>query len=415
MVELSLDSVTKRYDDAQGTETAVDDLSLTVEDELLVLLGPSGCGKTTTLRMIAGLETVTSGTITIGDRDVTDLHPSDRSIAMVFQDYGLYTTMSVRQNMAYGLKHSTNLSADERDERVESMAEMFDIADLLGRDIDQLSGGQKQRVSLGRAMVREPDVFLLDEPLASLDAKLRSEMRTELQQLQQDLDITTVYVTHDQKEAMTMGDKVAVLDDGVLRQLGDPETVYSDPADRFVADFLGNPSMNQFETTVHRDDSDLAFEFDGVVLARLPADAVLLSDGDDAVVGLRPENLHLSPADATGGEVTSADGETTPDGGRTDGDRASNGGADDEGSERTNPDDRSPGFVAEVGVTEYQGNDNFVHLRLGETELTAVVPPSVAPNAGDRVVVSVAPDDVYVFDAETGTALTTAGGQQAER
>jgi multiple sugar transport system ATP-binding protein len=375
MVELSLENVTKRYDDAQGVETAVEDLSLTVEDELLVLLGPSGCGKTTTLRMIAGLESVTSGTITVGGRDVTDRHPSERSIAMVFQDYGLYTTMSVRENMAYGLKHSTDLSAPERTERVEAMAEMFGIEELLDRDIGQLSGGQKQRVSLGRAMVREPDVFLLDEPLASLDAKLRSEMRTELQQLQRDLDITTVYVTHDQKEAMTMGDEVAVLDDGELRQIGDPETVYRDPADRFVAAFLGNPSMNQFETTVRADGRDLAFESGNTTLARLPADAVPLSDGDDATLGLRPENIRLTAADGA------------------------------------NPDaaDRG-GFVAEVGVTEYQGNDNFVHLRLGDANLTAVVPPSVSPDPGDRVTVSVAPEDAYVFDAETGTALATAGG-----
>ena len=222
MVTLSIDGLTKRYDDAQGTETAVDDVSLTVEDELLVLLGPSGCGKTTILRTIAGLESATEGRITVDGLDVTDRHPSDRSIAMVFQDYGLYTTMSVRKNMAYGLKHSTDLSRDERADRVEAMAELFGIEALLDREIDQLSGGQKQRVALGRAMVREPDVFLLDEPLASLDAKLRSEMRTELQQLQADLDITTVYVTHDQKEAMTMGDRVAILDDGVLQQHGPP-------------------------------------------------------------------------------------------------------------------------------------------------------------------------------------------------
>lgn len=385
MVELRLENVTKQYDDAQGVETAVEDLSLTVEDELLILLGPSGCGKTTTLRMIAGLETVTSGTIAIDGRDVTERHPSERSIAMVFQDYGLYTTMSVRENMAYGLKHSTDLSAAERAERVESMAERFDIGDLLDRDVDQLSGGQKQRVALGRAMVREPDVFLLDEPLASLDAKLRSEMRTELQQLQRDLDITTVYVTHDQKEAMTMGDEVAVLDDGELRQVGDPETVYGDPADRFVADFLGNPSMNQFETKVRADDRHLAFEHDGATLARVPASAVPLSDGDDAVVGLRPETLRLAGAEATD---ASADGGSAGDP-SLDADRG--------------------GFEAEVSVTEYQGNDNFVHLRLDDRELTAVVPPSVSPAPGDRVVVSVAPEDVYVFDAETGRKLATAG------
>jgi multiple sugar transport system ATP-binding protein len=287
----------------------------------------------------------------------------------------------------------TVISAPERTERVEAMAEMFGIEELLDRDIGQLSGGQKQRVSLGRAMVREPDVFLLDEPLASLDAKLRSEMRTELQQLQRNLDITTVYVTHDQKEAMTMGDEVAVLDDGALRQIGDPETVYRDPADRFVAAFLGNPSMNQFETTVRADGRDLAFESGNTTLARLPADAVPLSDGDDATLGLRPENIRL------GSTATSADGGST---------------------DEQNPPDAADrgGFVAEVGVTEYQGNDNFVHLRLGDANLTAVVPPSVSPDPGDKVAVSVAPEDVYVFDAETGTALATASdsteGQRAD-
>jgi multiple sugar transport system ATP-binding protein len=227
-------------------------------------------------------------------------------------------------------------------------------------------------------------------------------MRTELQQLQRDLDITTVYVTHDQKEAMTMADQLAVLDDGELRQIGDPETVYSDPADRFVAEFLGNPSMNQFEATVRADGDEAAFEYDGATLARVPADAVPPSDGDEAVVGLRPETLRLDAAEAAQGEDETPDGDASADGGSTD---------------RVRPDDQadSSGFAAEVRVTEYQGNDNFVHLRVGDGELTAVVPPSVAPDPGDRVVVSVAPDDVYVFDPETGTALTTAGRNRERR
>ncbi|QIO21377.1 ABC transporter ATP-binding protein [Haloarcula sp. JP-L23] len=378
MVELDIDSVTKRYDDAQGTETAVSDFSLTVEDELLVLLGPSGCGKTTTLRMIAGLETVSDGAIRIDGRDVTGLDPSDRSIAMVFQDYGLYTMMSVRENMAYGLKHSTDLPAAEREARVEEMAEMFDIADLLDRPVTDLSGGQKQRVSLGRAMVREPDVFLLDEPLASLDAKLRSEMRTELQRLQSELDITTVYVTHDQKEAMTMADRIAVLDDGVLQQAGPPDRVYADPTNRFVADFLGNPSMNQLSAVLDRQDGHrytARYPVDDptVSLAAVPS-GVTSTPGEEVVVGIRPEDIDI--------DAPSTDG---------------------------------PTFEAEVVVTEYQGSDNFVHLLVGETEVTAVSPPSVKPEPGDAVHLSVSPSDVYLFDAETGEVIATSARSVAAR
>jgi multiple sugar transport system ATP-binding protein len=351
---------------------------MTVEDDLLVLLGPSGCGKTTTLRMIAGLESVTDGAITIDGRDITDLHPSNRSIAMVFQDYGLYTMMSVRKNMAYGLKHSTDLSKAERDARVEEMAQMFGIGDLLERDVTELSGGQKQRVALGRAMVREPDVFLLDEPLASLDAKLRSEMRTELQQLQEELDITTVYVTHDQKEAMTMADQVAILNDGTLRQFGPPEDVYDDPEDRFVADFLGNPSMNQLPAIARDEGSRLGFEADvgdrAVRIASVPAESVSLHGGEQVLVGLRPEDLRLT---------------------------------------RHETSDAS--FDAQVSVTEYQGNDNFVHLSVGERQLTAVVPPTVAPEAGETVTVSVPETAVHLFDVDTGETIRTDVGvvQQA--
>jgi multiple sugar transport system ATP-binding protein len=370
MVELTLTDVTKRFDDAQGTEVAVDDVSLTVEDELVVLLGPSGCGKTTTLRMIAGLEPVTDGRISIDGRDVTDLHPSDRSIAMVFQDYGLYRTMSVRENMAYGLKHSTSLSAGERRDRVEEMATMFGIEGLLDRDVSDLSGGQKQRVALGRAMVREPDVFLLDEPLASLDAKLRSEMRTELQQLQSKLDITTVYVTHDQKEAMTMADRVAILDAGRLQQVGPPEEVYDAPTNRFVADFLGNPPMNQLPgVVVDGGPSSYRVQYAGetaVTLGTVPASTRGVSPGDEVVVGMRPESLSLS----------------TP-----------------------GPDDT--GFTGTVTVTEYQGNDNFVHFAVGDEALTAVVRPDVELAAGERVAVTVPPEGIYLFDPQTGDTLST--------
>ncbi|MFB6126222.1 MAG: ABC transporter ATP-binding protein, partial [Halolamina sp.] len=321
----------------------------------------------------------------IDGADVTDRHPSERSIAMVFQDYGLYTTMSVAENMAYGLKHSTSMTAAERRTKVEEMAEMFGIEELLDRDVGDLSGGQKQRVSLGRAMVREPDVFLLDEPLASLDAKLRSEMRTDLQQLQAEMDITTVYVTHNQKEAMTMADRIAVLDDGVLQQADAPETVYSNPTNRFVADFLGNPPMNQLDAVVERGAKSGTYAircFDedaAITVARVSEPPAGLSPGDEVVFGVRPEALSVE-SDAT--DATDA----------TD----------------------ARGFDGTVAVTEYQGNDNFIHCRVAETELTAVVPPTVQPAAGETVGLSVAPGDVYLFDPSTGAALLTAGETPSE-
>jgi multiple sugar transport system ATP-binding protein len=246
---------------------------------------------------------------------------------------------------------------------------MFGIEALLERDVADLSGGQKQRVALGRAMVREPDVFLLDEPLASLDAKLRSEMRTELQQLQSKLDITTVYVTHNQKEAMTMADRVVVLDDGRLQQVGPPEEVYAVPTNRFVADFLGNPPMNQLPGVVADGGSaayDVRYAHDAAVtLGTVPASTRGVAPGDRVVVGMRPESLSLSAA-----------------------------GTD------------AAGFAGTVTVTEYQGNDNFVHFEVGDEALTAVVSPDVELAPGERVSVHVAPEDLYVFDPESGETLS---------
>ena len=368
MAELDLNDVTKVYDDAQGTETAVEGLDLTVEDgEFVVFVGPSGCGKSTSLRMIAGLETVTEGTIEIDDREVQHLAPSERSVAMVFQSYALYSKMTASENMGYGLKHSTDLSKEERRERVEEAARLLDIEELRDDYPDEMSGGQKQRVALGRAIVRDPDVFLLDEPLSNLDAKLRARMRTELQQIQEDLGVTTVYVTHDQTEAMTMADRIAVMDDGELQQVDPPEVAYDHPANEFVATFLGSPSMNNFETVVRSERNRLLFEREGTVFASTPTDAVDVADGDVVKLGLRPEDLRFE--------------------GDTDG----------------------PRFRATVSVTEYQGNDNFVHLTVADQELTARVPPSVRPDSGDTVDVSVAPEDVYLFDGSTGEALKTRG------
>lgn len=368
MSTLELNGITKIYDDAQGRETAAESIDLSVNSgEFIVLVGPSGCGKSTTLRMLAGLETVTSGTIEINDRQVQDLAPSERSIAMVFQSYALYTKMTARENMGYGLKHSTDLSASERQRTVDEIAELLDIADLLDDLPNEMSGGQKQRVALGRAIVRDPDVFLLDEPLSNLDAKLRARMRTELQQIQNNLGVTTVYVTHDQTEAMTMADRIAIMDDGKLQQVAPPETAYDHPTNEFVATFLGSPSMNTFDVTVESSSGDLVFRSDGTTFASVPVDTVDLDDGDHVRLGLRPEDF------------------------------------------RIDEDAQSGRFEASVTVAEYQGNDNFIHLSVGDRTLTARVPPAVYPEPGAVVGVSVNPVDVYLFDPDTGAAIKTRG------
>ena len=290
MAELTLDGVTKRFGDGDGGIVAVDEASLAVEDgEFLVLVGPSGCGKSTTLRMIAGLETVTDGDIVLDGRAINDEQPKNRDIAMVFQSYALYPHMTARENMSFGLEESTDLSDDEISKHVEDTAATMGITELLDRTPGELSGGQQQRVALGRAIVRDPEVFLLDEPLSNLDAKLRSSMRTELQRLQEDLDVTTVYVTHDQTEAMTMGDRIAVLDDGRLQQVGTPLECYHEPANRFVAGFIGEPSMNFFETTVGDDGlSGERFEYP---LSAETRDA--LGETDRVTLGIRPEDIEL--------------------------------------------------------------------------------------------------------------------------
>jgi multiple sugar transport system ATP-binding protein len=279
MAAIQLDHVTKSY----GAVTAVDDISLQVEDgEFLVLVGPSGCGKSTLLRMIAGLEDVTEGEILIGDRDVTDLPPRSRDIAMVFQTYALYPHMSVRQNMGYGLK-ARRVDKPEIVRRVTEVAELLGLADLLERRPAQLSGGQRQRVAMGRAIVREPKAFLLDEPLSNLDAKLRVGMRASLAQLHQRLGVTTVYVTHDQTEAMTLGERVAVMRDGKVLQVDRPKDLYERPSNLFIASFIGSPTMNLVQATVHGD--GLSFgQF------RVPfADGRPEGLPETVVLGIRPE------------------------------------------------------------------------------------------------------------------------------
>ncbi|SHH28280.1 ABC transporter ATP-binding protein [Halobaculum gomorrense] len=367
MAQLSLDHLTKVFTDDDGSDiVAVDDVTVNIEDgEFLVLVGPSGCGKSTTLRMVAGLETVTSGDIRLGEESIADQKPQDRDIAMVFQSYALYPHMTVRENMSFGLEESTDMSDDEIHERVEDAADLLGIPELLGRKPGELSGGQRQRVALGRAIVRDPEVFLMDEPLSNLDAKLRSQMRTELQRLQEDLDTTTMYVTHDQTEAMTMGDRIAVLDAGELQQAGTPLECYHRPANRFVAGFIGEPSMNFFDATVEGDRliTD-AFDYP---LTEEMREAV---DGANGVtLGIRPEDIEVAADDSpTGGDE----------------------------------------FGTTVDVVEPMGNENAVYLGFDEDPtdtFVATVGGMRRIDAGERVVACFPSDAIHLFDDASGDAL----------
>ncbi|GGL56461.1 ABC transporter ATP-binding protein [Halocalculus aciditolerans] len=361
MAELTLDSVTKVFDDGGDDIVAVDGIDIDIDDgEFLVLVGPSGCGKSTTLRMIAGLETVTDGSVSLGDRVVNDVKPRDRDIAMVFQSYALYPHMSVRENMAFGLEQSTEMSKEERNEVVEDTCELLGIGNLIDRKPGELSGGQQQRVALGRAIVREPAVFLMDEPLSNLDAKLRSSMRTELQRLQEDLDTTTVYVTHDQTEAMTMGDRIAILNDGELQQVATPLEAYHRPANRFVAGFIGDPSMNFFDATLDGDTLD-AGDFEYTLSEDTLAD---LGGATDITMGVRPEDIEL---------VDAADGHHD--------------------------------FPVTVDVVEPMGNENNVYLDLADTSFVGVVSGQRIVHQGSDAAARIPEDAIHLFDRKTGEAL----------
>ena len=409
MTRVTLDSLTKHFDDGGGTVVAVDDVSIDIADgEFIVLVGPSGCGKSTTLRMVAGLETITGGEIRLDDTVVNDRQAKDRNIAMVFQSYALYPHMSVRENMSFGLEESTDLGDTEIDERVENTATMMGIEDLLDRKPGELSGGQQQRVALGRAIVRDPAVFLMDEPLSNLDAKLRAQMRTELQRLQEDLGVTTVYVTHDQTEAMTMGDRIAVLNDGRLQQVGTPLECYHEPANLFVAGFIGEPSMNVFEMRV--DGEELVGEEFTYPLSSGTREA--LGDAREVTLGIRPEDVEVL---------------TGTENGRRDGDRS-----DDQDRNRDGRHD----FRTIVDVVEPVGNGNNVYLAfdgaeagteaLGEAAgdgsaveddervamdledsdtFVATVSGLRRIEAGEEVYARLPEDAIHVFDAETGEAL----------
>jgi multiple sugar transport system ATP-binding protein len=297
MAGVRLNHIVKRYSGSE--EATVKDFHLEIKDkEFLVLVGASGCGKSTTLRMIAGLEEISEGELYIGDRLVNDVAPKDRDIAMVFQSYALYPHMNVYQNMAFGLK-LRKFKKDDIDARVREAAKILDIEHLLDRKPKALSGGQRQRVALGRAIVREPQVFLMDEPLSNLDAKLRVQMRAEISKLHKRLETTIIYVTHDQTEAMTMGDRIVVMDKGIIQQAATPEVIYNNPVNMFVAGFIGSPSMNFINGNFSSEGSSVYFKANGVNVEVPAGKAQVLKDkgyiGKEVVLGIRPEDIHEEP------------------------------------------------------------------------------------------------------------------------
>ncbi|WP_148416621.1 ABC transporter ATP-binding protein [Haloferax sp. KTX1] len=374
MARVEFDNITKVFEDTSGPIVAVEELSLDIPDgEFVVFVGPSGCGKSTTLRMLAGLEKITDGEIRLNGEPVNDVSPRDRDIAMVFQSYALYPHKTVRGNMGYGLSLSTDLNEEEVDRRVVEAAEMMGIEDLLDKKPGSLSGGQQQRVATGRAIVREPAVFLFDEPLSNLDAQLRKHMRTELSRIHSELGITTIYVTHDQEEAMTMADRIVILNDGQLQQVGSPKEVYYRPANTFVADFIGSPSMNFFDV-----DLEVASDGTGTLVGNgfrysVSDSLVDLVGGEgEYVLSIRPENLNVDP---------SAPGEKS--------------------------------FEATVDVVEVIGSDNFIYLDVAGKECRLRAPSETEPEEGDVITVTFEEDDLHLFDRNTEEALIH-GRERAE-
>jgi len=356
MATVSFKNATRIY--PGGTKPAVDKLNLEVKDgELLVLVGPSGCGKSTSLRMLAGLEEVNEGGIYIGDREVTDVPPKDRDIAMVFQNYALYPHMTVAENMGFALKIA-GVNKDERAERVLEAAKLLDLEPYLNRKPKALSGGQRQRVAMGRAIVRQPQVFLMDEPLSNLDAKLRVQTRTQIASLQRRLGVTTVYVTHDQVEAMTMGDRVAVLKDGLLQQVDTPRNLYDRPQNVFVAGFIGSPAMNLVQLPI----IDGGVQFGDAVLP-IAREILAKATGNRVTVGVRPEKLTVD----------------------------------------------TKGLIVDVDVIEELGSDGYLYgrVQLDGTEQNIVVRvhPIDHPMAGDKIHLQADPEAVHVFDTESGERL----------
>jgi multiple sugar transport system ATP-binding protein len=365
MGSVELDSVGKIFSGPEGDITAVDDVDLDIEDgEFVVLVGPSGSGKSTLLRLVAGLETVSSGEIRLEGESITDTKPKNRDVAMVFQNYALYPHLTARKNMSFGLKMQGDLSKDEIDSRVEEAAEIMEIRDLLEKMPNELSGGQKQRVALGRAIVRDPEVFLMDEPLSNLDAKLRTTMRTEIQQLQQELGVTTIYVTHDQTEAMTMGSRIAIMNQGTVQQVGEPMETYFKPVNEFVAGFIGDPSMNFIPTEATWNDNVLTLthpEFEYTFSETI--DQIERREARSVTLGIRPEDVVLDP-------------------------------------ER----DRNT-IDAEIDVTEPLGKEQLFYYDLDGETYTASVGGHQNLTVGNTVTIQFPEENTYLFDGTTGETI----------
>jgi multiple sugar transport system ATP-binding protein len=363
MAQVMMKALNKKYDEVH----AVKDVNLHIRDkEFMVLVGPSGCGKSTTLRMVAGLEEITAGEIHIGDRLVNDLPPKDRDIAMVFQNYALYPHMSVYDNMAFGLKMRKFPKA-EIEKRVKEAADILGIQELLKRKPRQLSGGQRQRVAVGRAIVRHPQVFLFDEPLSNLDAKLRVQMRVELKKLHDRLETTAIYVTHDQVEAMTLGDRVVVMKDGWIQQVGEPLELYGRPANKFVAGFIGSPAMNFADVGINEVNGVVVAETQGfrVGVPAAKVGALRAYKGQQVALGVRPEDVHVAS------------------------------GADP--AQNT--------FDATVEVVEPLGSEILLDVRVGRGTIVARVDPTVRVKVHETVKLAVNADRLHFFDAKTEQAI----------
>ena len=367
MASLQLKNIYKRY---AGGVTAVSDFSLEISDkEFIILVGPSGCGKSTTLRMIAGLEEISEGELYIGEKLVNDVAPKDRDIAMVFQNYALYPHMTVFENMAFGLK-LRKTPKDEIKKRVQEAARILDIEHLLERKPKALSGGQRQRVALGRAIVREPKVFLMDEPLSNLDAKLRVQMRTEISKLHQRLQTTFIYVTHDQTEALTMGTRIVVMKDGIIQQVDTPQNLYNCPINMFVAGFIGSPQMNFCDAVVEKNGEDTFLKF-GKNSVKLTADkAAKVADyiGQTVVMGIRPEDLY-----------------------------------DDKESLGKYADAK---FDADVEVTELMGAETYLYLIIDGLNFIARVKPDSASERNKTIDICMDPNKIHIFEKDTEKTIT---------
>lgn len=360
MTTVTLDDLRKKFDDV----VAVDGLDLEIEDgEFLVIVGPSGCGKSTTLRLIAGLERATGGRIFMSDQDVTDLEPYDRNIAMVFQNYALYPHMTAKRNITFGMTDAGDFTEEEIEQRVEEAAEILDISDLLDRKPKALSGGERQRVALGRVIVRDPDVFLMDEPLSNLDAKLRIQMRAELSKLHRQLGTTTIYVTHDQTEAMTLGHRVVVMNDGEIQQVDVPQQLYDFPANRFVATFIGDPAMNLFDVELQRSGNSLIATHSSFSIELDGASEIADYEGRPVQLGVRPEDLEVA-----NGEPGSS-------------------------------------FPATVTVTEPLGDSLLLECEVNSDTFKLEASPRKGIEPGSELQVTWDPDRLHLFDPDSGQTV----------